>query len=174
MAWLWRPLRAVAIPVVKLAVRLEVVGQRHIPGQGAALLVSNHTSRLDHLVLPAATRRPLVNVGRPTLLARPFLGRVSRALGIVAAGAGSGLGEAEAALRGGALVCIYPEGARSPDGRLHRGHSGAARLALTVGCPVIPVAMVGTREAWPPGKALRPLRRARIVVGCPLLLEGSA
>ncbi|MHB8634554.1 MAG: 1-acyl-sn-glycerol-3-phosphate acyltransferase, partial [Thermoplasmatota archaeon] len=47
-------------------------------------------------------------------------------------------------------------------------------LALTVGCPVIPVAMVGTREAWPPGKALRPLRRARIVVGCPLRLEGSA
>jgi 1-acyl-sn-glycerol-3-phosphate acyltransferase len=75
-------------------------------------------------------------------------------------------------LAGGGLFGIYPEGTRSPDGRLYRGHTGAARLALQQGAPVLPVAMVGTREAQPIGQAMPNLfRPITIRIGKPLTFE---
>ena len=72
-------------------------------------------------------------------------------------------------LRDGALLCVYPEGTRSRDGRLHRGYVGAARVATAVGCPILPVGIVGTDTIQPPGARMPRLRkRCSISIGAPL------
>ena len=71
-------------------------------------------------------------------------------------------------LRDGALLCIFPEGPRSRDGDLHRGYIGAARLAITVGCPILPVGIVGTRKIQPPGARLPRRGACSVSIGAPV------
>jgi 1-acyl-sn-glycerol-3-phosphate acyltransferase len=147
-------LKFVAIgPVVKLVCRPHAEGVENVPRSGAAILASNHLSAADWVFLPMALRR------RVTFLAKAeyFTGRgvkgfLQRAF---FTGAGqvpidrSSASAAEDAirtglrlLRQGRLLGIYPEGTRSPDGRLYRGKTGVARMTLETGVPVVPLAMV--------------------------------
>ena len=146
-------LKFVAIgPVVKLVFRPEVDGSEHVPARGAAILASNHLSAADWIFMPMSLRR------RVTFLAKAeyFTGRGVK--GFVRRAFFSGAGQvpidrssasaAEAAiqtglrlLRQGRLLGIYPEGTRSPDGRLYRGKTGVARMTLETGVLVVPVAM---------------------------------
>jgi 1-acyl-sn-glycerol-3-phosphate acyltransferase len=164
------------VPLVRLGFRAELVGEENLPATGAAVLASNHLAAGDTYVMPALVRRQV------TFPAKAELFKGNRGLGskIVAwfmksikqvpldrsGGRASlnGLEPVLAALREGRLVGIYPEGTRSPDGRLYKGHTGVARIALAAGVPVIPVAVSDTTTVrglfgipW--------IRRPRVVIG---------
>ncbi|MES2154755.1 MAG: lysophospholipid acyltransferase family protein [bacterium] len=172
MTWLWQVMRPIAVPVVRLGLRVRVKGRRHIPKKGAAILASNHLSALDHVVLPMATRRTIINISKAEHFSKPVKAWFFRQWGIIKLQRGSGdqgaIEAAKQAIREGNLFCIYPEGTRSRDGKLHKGHTGVARLALELRVPVIPVAMKGTYEAKPKGGKLKLFSRTAAVVGAPL------
>ncbi|HUR61745.1 MAG TPA: lysophospholipid acyltransferase family protein [Candidatus Thermoplasmatota archaeon] len=172
MAWLWQVMRPWAIPLVRVAFRIRVEGRKHIPKKGAAILASNHLSALDHVVLPAVTRRTIINISKAEHFDKPLKAWFFRHWGVIRLLRGSGdqaaLDAARKALRAGNLFAIYPEGTRSLDGKLHKGHTGVARLALELQVPVIPVAMVGTFEAKPKGGKTRYFTKTAAIVGEPL------
>ena len=166
-------------PLLYAIFRPWVRGLEHIPREGGAILASNHLSFSDSIFLPLVVRR------RVTFLAKMdyFTGRgiKGRLIAFFFKGVGqlpvdrSGGRASEAALHtglrvldAGELLGIYPEGTRSPDGRLYRGKTGVARLALEGGVPVLPVAMIGTDEAQPIGRTIPRIRRVGIVIGPPL------
>jgi 1-acyl-sn-glycerol-3-phosphate acyltransferase len=166
-------------PILRLLFRPWVEGDENIPSEGAAIFASNHLSFSDSIFLPLVLPR------RITFLAKAdyFTGRgvKGRATAAFFKGAGqlpvdrSGGGAGDAALnsglkvlRRGELLGIYPEGTRSPDGRLYRGRVGVARMALEAGCPVLPVAMIGTDKAQPAGKKVPKIMRIGVRIGKPL------
>ena len=156
MAWLWRVMRPWAIPLLKLRLKVKTLqGREHIPRTGAAIIASNHCSGLDHVVLPAMTKRVIYNISKIEHFQSPVRGWFFKHWGVIPLDRGRGdnaaLEQAKDVLRGGELFCIYPEGTRTLDGKLHKGHTGVARLALETGAPVIPVAMLGTFEKKPKG-----------------------
>ena len=166
-------------PWLRLIFRPWVQGLENIPEDGAAILASNHLSFSDSFFLPLMVNR------RITFMAKSdyFNGRgiKGRLIAWFFAGAGqvpvdrTGGRAGEAALTTGLrilgkgeLLGIYPEGTRSPDGRLYRGKTGVARMALEAGVPVIPVAMIDTDRVQPPGKVLPRIGRVGIRIGEPL------
>jgi 1-acyl-sn-glycerol-3-phosphate acyltransferase len=157
MAWLWRVMYWWAVPLLRVALRIKrVEGRQNVPKIGAAILASNHLSALDHVVLPAITKRTIYNISKAEHFEKPIKAWFMRNWGVVPLKRGAGdnapLEKAKEILRSGELFCIYPEGTRSLNGKLHKGHTGVARIALEVGAPVIPIAMVGTFEAKPKGQ----------------------
>lgn len=154
-------------------------GAHNIPDDGPAILASNHLAVIDSFFLPLMIRREVVFMGKSDYFTGK--GLKGKAVAAFMRGVGtipvdrSGGKASEAALRTGLkrlqqgeLFGIYPEGTRSPDGRLYRGKTGVARLALESGAPVIPVAMIGTNIAQPIGTKIPKLHRIGIVVGEPL------
>lgn len=166
-------------PLLKLLFRPWVRGMENIPSSGAAILASNHLSFSDSIFLPLQVRRPVVFLakseyftgkGLKGALVRWFFKAtgqlpIDRSGGKASeASLNTGLG----VLSQGLLLGIYPEGTRSPDGRLYRGRTGIARMVLEAKVPVIPVAMIDTEKVQPIGKRLPRIRRVGIVVGEPL------
>jgi 1-acyl-sn-glycerol-3-phosphate acyltransferase len=166
-------------PLLKLLFRPWVEGEENIPEEGPAIFASNHLSFSDSVFLPVVVPR------RMTFLAKSdyFTGRGVK--GRLTAAFFKGVGQlpvdrsggraGEAALRSGLkvlrrgeLLGIYPEGTRSPDGRLYRGRTGVARMALEAGVPVVPVAMIGTDKAQPTGKKVPRIMRIGVKFGTPL------
>lgn len=153
--------RAVARPVSLRLWDFTFEGRENIPSSGPAILCPNHISFLDSAFLMIHAGRNISFVGKAeymdswkTKFLFPMLGMIpiDRSGGEKSQAA---LVAAEAVLRRGELFGIFPEGTRSRDGMLYKGHTGAARLALKVGCPIIPVGIVGTREIQPPD-SIRP------------------
>ncbi len=166
-------------PILRTAFRPWVTGEENIPRTGGVILASNHLSFIDSVFLPLLIDR------RVTFLAKSdyYTARGLRGWAIKnflkAAGMlpidRSGGKASEASLRTGLGVLhrgevlgIYPEGTRSPDGKLYRGRTGVARMVLEGGVPVIPVAMIDTEKVMPIGKRLPKVRRVGVVVGEPL------
>ncbi len=173
MAWLYQAMRPWAIPILKARLRTKVKGAEHVPSEGAAIIASNHLSALDHVVLPAVTKRVIYNISKKEHFEKPLKAWFMSNWGVIPLDRGAGdqgaIEEAKKVLRSGELFCIYPEGTRSPDGRLYKGRTGVARLALELRVPVIPVAMIGTFEAKPKGhKGIKKGVRTQAVVGRPL------
>ena len=171
--------RVVIGPFLHAIGRPKVVGIENIPPTGPAILASNHLSFIDSMYLPLMIDRPVVFPAKAEYFtARGPLARLWAAylrstnqLEMDRGGARSAQATLEAAvelLRAGELFGFYPEGTRSPDGRLYRGRSGIGWLALNSGAPVIPVAMMGTRKMLPPGAPLPRPTRIEIRIGKPL------
>ena len=171
--------RAVIGPLLHAIGRPKVAGMENIPAAGAAILASNHLSFIDSMYLPLMIDRPVVFPAKAEYFAaKGPLGRLWAAylrstnqLEMDREGARSAQATLEAALdllRAGELFGFYPEGTRSPDGRLYRGRSGIGWLALNSGAPVIPVAMMGTRKMLPPGAPVPRPTRIEIRIGKPL------
>jgi 1-acyl-sn-glycerol-3-phosphate acyltransferase len=175
----WLLKRIILGPVLLAIFRPWVRGEENVPETGGAILASNHLSFSDSIFLPLVIKR------RVTFLAKAdyFTGRGIK--GRLTAGFFKGVGQlpvdrsggeaSEAALRTGLRVLrrgdvlgIYPEGTRSPDGRLYRGKTGVARLALEAAVPVLPVAMIGTDKVQPIGRRMPRIGRVGIVIGAPL------
>jgi 1-acyl-sn-glycerol-3-phosphate acyltransferase len=170
--------KAILTPLLRFFFRVRVEGAEHVPADGPAILASNHLSFSDSFFLPMVLRRRVTFVAKAEYFEDPKTAWFFRAVGqipIKRSGGSASQGALDAAtdvLAGGGLFGIYPEGTRSPDGRLYRGHTGVARLALQQGVPVLPVAMVGTREAQPIGQAMPNLfRPVTIRIGRPLSFE---
>lgn len=166
-------------PLLRLIFRPHTEGAEHIPEEGAAILASNHLSYADWLFMPLTLSRRVTFVAKAEYFTTPGLkgwfqkkffsgaGQVpiDRSSGDAAAGA---LSSAKRILNSGELFGIYPEGTRSHDGKLYRGKTGVARLALETKVPVIPVAVVGTDVVAPPGKKFGTWTRPVVRFGKPL------
>ena len=174
-------LKVLLTPILRFLYRVRVEGLEHIPDDGAAILASNHVSFSDSVFLPLVLRRRMTFVAKAEYFEDPKTAWIFRALGQIpvkregGSAAMRALESASEVLQAGGLFGIYPEGTRSPDGRLYKGHTGIARLALGNGVPVIPVAMVGTREAQPIGQVLpRFFMPITIRIGRPMTFERFA
>lgn len=155
--------KAILEPFLRLLFRPWSEGEENVPREGPALLVSNHLSFSDHFFMPLGLPRKVTflakaeyftGTGLKGLFTRAFFTGVGQ---IPIDRSGGKAGEAALrtgmrVLRRGELLGIYPEGTRSPDGRLYRGKTGVARLAIEAGVPVIPCAMVNTDRMQPPGR----------------------
>ena len=169
-------------PGLRLLARTNVLGLENVPDSGAAILASNHLSVLDSFYLPYMVERPVTFAAKSEYFTgtRPqdrMIGaylRATKQLSVDRAGARAAQEMLEAALsllKSGALFGIYPEGTRSPDGRLYRGRTGVGWLALHSQAPVIPVAMIGTDRLLPPGHRLPRPGRIEIRIGKPLVFD---
>src|SRR5439155_1455720 len=153
-------LKAVLTPILRFFFRVRVEGIEHVPDEGPVILASNHVSFSDSIFLPMVLRRRVTFVAKAEYFEKRKTAWLFRALGQIPIKREGGsasqraLQSATEVLEGGGLFGIYPEGTRSPDGRLYKGHTGVARLALQSGAPVLAVAMVGTREAQPIGQVM--------------------
>jgi len=166
-------------PLLRLFFPCKVIGAEYIPAEGGAILAGNHVSVADSFFTPLHIGR------RVTYLAKSEYFTEKGVKGAFKRWFFSGMGQvpvdrsgasaARAALdtgirllKEGQLLGIYPEGTRSPDGRLYKGKTGVARMALEAGVPVLPVAMIGTDKAQPLGKRLPRIMRIGIRIGAPL------
>jgi len=166
-------------PLLKVLFRPWIRGVENVPTEGAVILASNHLSFSDSIFLPLMLRRPVVFLAKSEYFTgKGIKGTLNRWF---FKGTGqlpidrSGGKASEAALNTGLQVLsqgqvlgIYPEGTRSPDGRLFRGRTGIARMVLEAKVPVLPVAMIDTEKVQPIGKRLPRIRRIGVIVGEPL------
>jgi 1-acyl-sn-glycerol-3-phosphate acyltransferase len=166
-------------PILKLLFRPWVEGVENLPEDGPAILASNHLSFSDSIFLPLCARRRITFLAKAEYFTgRGVKGRLTKAffagVGQVPIDRSGGRASEAAIAKGleilgkGDLLGIYPEGTRSPDGRLYRGKTGIARMALEAGVPVIPVAMINTFDVQPTGKLLPRIMRIGIRIGEPL------
>ena len=175
----WFLQRVLLGPILRVLFTLQVEGAEHIPGDGAAILASNHLSFSDSFFLPAAIDRRVTFLAKSDYFTgRGLKGRLTaaffRAVGQVPVDRSGGRAS-DAALTGGLrilgrgeLLGIYPEGTRSPDGHLYRGRTGVARMALEGRVPVLPVAMIDTDKAQPTGQRLPRITPITVRIGAPL------
>ncbi|MEV6306735.1 lysophospholipid acyltransferase family protein [Actinoplanes sp. NPDC051861] len=155
--------------------RPRVEGIEHIPRTGGAIFAGNHLSVADELFLGAVVPRHLAFWAKSDYFTgtgvKGFLNRkLMEGLGAIRverAGGRAALTAFDAAipaLHSGDLVAVYPEGTRSPDGKLYRGRTGVARLAVAAGVPIIPVGMLGTEKVQPIGRLYPKLMRNTVTV----------
>ncbi|MGA7206057.1 MAG: lysophospholipid acyltransferase family protein [Specibacter sp.] len=166
-------------PVLKVLFRPWTKGLDNIPVDGPAVLASNHLSFSDSIFMPLMVPRPVVFLAKSEYFTgRGIKGRLTaiffkltnqlpmdRSGGAASA---NSLQTGIEVLNNGGLLGIYPEGTRSPDGRLYRGKVGVAKLVLTANVPVIPVAMIGTDKVQPIGRRIPNIRRLGIIFGEPM------
>jgi 1-acyl-sn-glycerol-3-phosphate acyltransferase len=162
-------------PIFKFLWRFEVSGAEHVPKSGRAIIAPNHISVIDSFAVPAVLPRRITYVGKVEYLDDWKTRRLFPALGMIAldrSGGESSKGALDVAaelLEADELFGIYPEGTRARDGRLHRGHTGPARLAFQTGAPIVPVGIEGTDFIQPPDTPIpRPFMSARIAFGEPV------
>lgn len=181
-------MKRVAVPTSRVVLRPTVEGLENVPREGPVIVASNHLSLADNFIVPVLAPRPVTYLAKAEYFeGRGLRGRFVRwfftSLGQIPVkrterrAAKAALETALEVLEAGEMFGIYPEGTRSLDGRLYRGHTGVAWLALTSGAPVVPVGLVGTDRLHPTGKRLPRLQRVTVRFGAPMSFsqdEGGA
>jgi len=168
-----------------LTFRPKVTGLRQVPTVGPVIIASNHLSFSDSIFMPLVVPRKVTFLAKAEYFTSPgikgFVKKITFiALGQVPVDRAGGRRSEAALLTGlellkeGACIGIYPEGTRSPDGRLYKGRTGIARMAIESGAPVVPVAMFNTAEIQPTGKVVPKVRRVEMVFGEPMYFEGDS
>ncbi len=170
--------KAVLGPIARKLWTINVEGFDRIPKDGPAILCPNHISFLDSAFLMLSVPRRISFVGKAEYMDSWKTKFIFPALGMIPIDRRGGdksqaaLNTAEAVLRRGELFGIFPEGTRSRDGYLYKGRTGAARLALKVGCPIIPVGVIGTDRIQPPDAKFPKLRKeATLKIGRPIRVD---
>jgi 1-acyl-sn-glycerol-3-phosphate acyltransferase len=170
--------------MLRLAWKPDVEGLGNVPETGGAIFAGNHLSVADEFMLGAVVDRRVsfwaksdyfTGKGPSGLFFRTLMNGLG-AIPVNREGGRAALSAFDSAipvLQEGGLVCVYPEGTRSPDGRLYRGRTGVARLALAAGVPIIPVGSIGTDKIQPTGQVLPKLKRGEVVIkfGKPISVE---
>jgi len=165
--------------------RPKVKGLRHVPGTGPVIIASNHLSFSDSIFMPLVVPRKVTFLAKSEYFTSPGPKGLLKKLTFIALGQvpvdRSGGRRSEAALITGLKVLaegkclgIYPEGTRSPDGRLYKGRTGIARLAIESGAPIIPVAMFNTEKIQPTGTLMPKVMRVEMIFGEPMYFEGDS
>jgi 1-acyl-sn-glycerol-3-phosphate acyltransferase len=166
-------------PLMRVLARPTIEGLHHIPAKGGAILAGNHLAVADSFLVPLLLPRRVTYLAKREYFTQPgFIGWIKKTfftgVGQVPVDRSSGsaaqaaLDTAVRLLREGTLLSIYPEGTRSPDGRLYKGKTGVARMALEAGVPVIPVAVIGTNKLNPIGSRMWRPHQVHIRIGEPL------
>jgi 1-acyl-sn-glycerol-3-phosphate acyltransferase len=155
--------------------RVKVEGRENVPKRGPVILASNHRSFLDSIFIPLVLRRRVTFVAKAEYFDDPKTAWFFRGVGQIPIRREGGsaseraLTSASEVLAAGGVFGIYPEGTRTRDGFLHRGHTGVARLSLRTGTPIVPVGLIGTDEVQPVDKRMpRLFRRVTLRFGEPL------
>ena len=175
----WFMKNLIAGPILKTAFRPWVTGHENIPKSGGVIMASNHLSFIDSVFLPLVMDRQISFLAKSDYYtARGLKGWATKtflkATGMIPIDRSGGkaseasLNTGLSVLARGEILGIYPEGTRSPDGRLYRGRTGVARMILEGGVPVVPVAMIDTEKVMPIGSRIPKVRRIGIVIGEPL------
>ena len=175
-------LRAFLTPFLMILFRPKVKGLRHVPGSGPVIIASNHLSFSDSIFMPLVVPRKVIFLAKSEYFTSPGPKGLLKKLTFIALGQlpvdRSGGRRSEAALITGLKVLaegkclgIYPEGTRSPDGRLYKGRTGIARLAIESGAPIIPVAMFNTEKIQPTGTVIPKVMRVEMIFGEPMYFE---
>ncbi len=170
--------RFIIAPLARVAYRPHVEGKAHVPKSGPVIFASNHLSFIDSIAIPVAAPRPVHFLAKSSYFEKPASRWFFTAIGAIPVKRGAGqaaldaLDQQRALLDEGSAVALYPEGTRSLDGRLYKGRTGVAFLALQTGAPVVPVGLIGTDKVMPVG-AKKPSMKHRITVrfGRPLDLS---
>jgi len=162
-------------PVLGVCFRVKVEGRENVPKRGPVILASNHRSFLDSIFIPLVLRRRVTFVAKAEYFDDPKTAWFFRGVGQIPIRREGGsaseraLASASEVLAAGGVFGIYPEGTRTRDGFLHRGHTGVARLSLRSGTPIVPVGLIGTDEVQPVDQRMPKLfRRVTIRFGEPL------
>lgn len=170
--------KAILTPLFRVGWKVEVEGIENVPDDGPAIMCPNHVSVLDSFFLPLVLPRRITYVGKAEYMDDWKTKHLFPAIGMIPIDRGGGsaaeraLTAAARVLGRGELFGIYPEGTRSRDGVLHKGHTGAARLALRTRSPIVPVGLSGTREVMPPDARFPKLRLpVRVRIGEPISVE---
>ncbi|BBZ29150.1 1-acyl-sn-glycerol-3-phosphate acyltransferase [Mycolicibacterium madagascariense] len=177
--WYWLFKYVFMGPLLSLLGRPKVQGLEHVPNTGAVILASNHLAVADSFYLPLVVKRRITFLAKAEYFTGTGLKGWFQRWFYTAAGqvpidrtdadsARAALTTAERIVKQGKLLGMYPEGTRSPDGRLYKGKTGLARLALETGVPVIPVAMIGTDVVNPPGSKMWHFGRVEVRFGKPM------
>ena len=164
--------------------RPKVSGLRFVPTNGPVIIASNHLSFSDSIFMPLVVPRKVTFLAKSEYFTSPGLKGFIKKITFIALGQvpidRSGGKRSEAALLTGLrllkenhCIGIYPEGTRSPDGRLYKGRTGIARMAIESGAPIIPVAMFNTAEIQPTGQVVPKVRRVEMIFGEPIYLTGD-
>ena len=166
--------KAVLVPVFKFSFRVHTTGLEHVPKEGRAIIAPNHTSVLDSFLIPSLLGRRITYVGKAEYMDSWKTKYLFPAIGMIPIDRSGGdsskraLDAAAGVLERDELFGIYPEGTRT-DGRLHKGHTGVARLALRTGAPIVPVGVRGSKEIQPPGAPMpRPFTVCEVNFGRPI------
>ncbi|MDQ1083423.1 1-acyl-sn-glycerol-3-phosphate acyltransferase [Microbacterium proteolyticum] len=170
--------RSLIAPLARAIYRPRVEGRENVPRTGPVIFASNHLSFIDSIAIPVAAPRPVHFMAKAAYFEKWASRQFFTAIGAIPVERGAGqkaldaLDEQKAFLDDGRAVALYPEGTRSLDGRLYKGRTGVAFLALQTGAPVVPVGLIGTDEVMPVG-AKFPSTTPRITVrfGTPLDLS---
>ncbi len=177
--WYWLFKYIFMGPLLALLGRPKIEGLEHVPQSGPAILASNHLAVADSFYLPLVVRRRITFLAKSEYFTGTGLKGWFKRWFFTVAGqvpidrsnadsAQAALDTAERVLGQGKLLGMYPEGTRSPDGRLYKGKTGLARLALETGVPVIPVAMIGTNVVNPPGSTMWRFGKVTVRFGKPM------
>jgi 1-acyl-sn-glycerol-3-phosphate acyltransferase len=178
-------LRAFLTPFLVVLFRPKVTGLRNVPATGPVIIASNHLSFSDSVFMPLVVPRKVTFLAKSEYFTSPGPKGVLKKLTFIALGQvpvdRTGGRRSEAALITGLKVLadgnclgIYPEGTRSPDGRLYKGRTGLVRLAIDSGAPIIPVAMFDTEKIQPSGKVIPKIMRVKMVFGEPMYVSGDS
>jgi 1-acyl-sn-glycerol-3-phosphate acyltransferase len=178
-------LRAFLTPFLLILFRPKVKGLRNVPASGPLIIASNHLSFSDSIFMPLVVPRKVTFLAKSEYFTSPGPKGLLKKLTFIALGQvpvdRSGGRRSEAALITGLQVLsegkclgIYPEGTRSPDGRLYKGRTGIARLAIESGAPVIPVAMFNTEKIQPTGQVIPNIQRVGMTFGEPMYFDGDS
>jgi 1-acyl-sn-glycerol-3-phosphate acyltransferase len=178
-------LRAFLTPFLMLLFRPKVKGLRNVPASGPLILASNHLSFSDSIFMPLVVPRKVTFLAKSEYFTSPGPKGLLKKLTFIALGQvpvdRSGGRRSEAAIITGLQVLsegkclgIYPEGTRSPDGRLYKGRTGIARLAIESSAPIIPVAMFNTEKIQPTGQVIPNIQRVGMTFGEPMYFDGDS
>jgi len=180
---LYGVLHRIVPPLLRAIWRPRIIGLEHVPRTGPLILASNHRSFIDSVVIPAVTPRPVNFLAKSDYFeGRGLKGRLVKEWFVIfgalpvdredSRAAIASLDTALAVLADGGAFGIYPEGTRSRDGRLYRGRTGVAQLALTSGAPIVPIGLVGTERLQPVGSNRPRLVRVTVTFGEPIDVRG--
>ncbi len=182
---MYRVGRTVLVPLSRALYRPTIEGKHHVPRDGGVILASNHRSFIDSFAIPLAAPRRVRFLAKEEYWTGKGVGGALRkgffsSVGMVpvnrhsASAAQESLDTALEVLRDGDAFGIYPEGTRSRDGRLYRGRTGVAWLALTAGVPIVPVGLLGTEDIQPVGASFPKLAKVTVRFGAPIGIERYA
>jgi 1-acyl-sn-glycerol-3-phosphate acyltransferase len=167
--------KGVLTPIIRVCFRVRIEGRENLPARGPVILASNHRSFLDSIFIPAIVRRRVTFVAKAEYFDDPKTAWFFRGVGQIPVrreGGSAGeraLASATEVLQRGGVFGIYPEGTRTRDGYLHRGHTGVARLSLRTGTAIVPVGLIGTDEVQPVDKRMpRLFRQVTVRFGEPI------
>ena len=160
---------------IRLYWRIRVSGREYLPARGGVILASNHQSGLDPVVVGGIVGRPIYWLAKIEYVVTPKVAWFFKSVGVIPVNRDApehvALERAAETIRSGKIFGIYPEGTRSPDGRIYRGYTGVARIAEMSGAPVVPVGVMNTLEALPKGKILAKPLKVEVRFGSPLYFK---